>query len=113
MRNITPNISRSELETTGIGECTATSIYGMRRDTASAELLYDPTDTATVAIMNRIFSDLHEPTEELKIVMQQGATKGTLTGLPVITSLSVPVQVGELMVASVSMSISGGFKGMF
>lgn len=113
MRNITPSIQRNELDTTGIGECTATSVYGMRRDTASAELLYDPTDSATVAIMNRIFSDVHEPTEELKIVMQQGATRGTLTGLPVITSLSVPVQVGELMVASVSMSISGGFQGMF
>lgn len=113
MRNITPNISRSELNTTGIGECVSTSIYGLRTDTATGELLYDPADASTVALMNRIFSDVHEPTDELKIVMRSNQVQGTLTGTPVITSLSVPVQVGELMVVSVSMSMSGGFEGLF
>lgn len=113
MRNITPSINRNEIDTTGIGECVSTSMYGLRKDTASAELMYDPGDSATVAILNRIFSQEHEPTDQLKVVMQNGKTQGTLTGSPVITTLSVPIQVGEVMVASISMSMSGGFGGVF
>jgi hypothetical protein len=29
MRNITPSVQRNELDTTGIGECEATSAYGL------------------------------------------------------------------------------------
>lgn len=108
MRNITPSVQRNELDTTGIGECAATSSYGLRRDTVSGELLYDPADPATKALMNRIFSDNHTASDELRVQMQDSGQ--SLTGNVVITSLSMPIQVGELMVAQVSMSVSGGFS---
>jgi hypothetical protein len=113
LRNITPSISRNELDTTSIGECVAESIYGLRKDTLSAEIIYDPSSASTVGIMNRIFSDAHEPTDSLKIVMKNGSVQGEFTGTPVITSLSIPIQVGELMVAQISMTISGGLVGVF
>lgn len=116
MRNFTPNFQRNELDTTGIGECVATSTYGLRRDTASAEIIYDPEDTATTELLNRIFREDHDAQDQMdaiKVVMQKGKPNGTFDGAPVITSLSMPVQVGELMVAQVSMSISGGLNGSF
>jgi hypothetical protein len=108
MRNITPSIQRNELDTTGIGECEATSAYGLRRDTVSGELLYDPGDPATRALMNRIFAGNSNTPDVLRIQMQDSGQ--SLTGDAVITSLSMPIQVGELMVAQVSASISGGFQ---
>jgi hypothetical protein len=108
MRNITPSIQRNELDTTGIGECEATSAYGLRRDTVSGELLYDPGDPATRALMNRIFAGNSTNRDVLRIQMQ--TTGQSLSGDAIITSLSMPIQVGELMVAQISASISGGFN---
>jgi hypothetical protein len=107
MRNITPSEQRNELDTTGIGECEATSAYGLRRDTVSGELLYDPGDPATKSLMNRIFAGNSTTPDVLRIQMQDSGQ--SLSGDAVITSLSMPIQVGELMVAQISASISGGF----
>lgn len=112
IRNINIQVSRGALDTTGIGEMDGTAAYGIRQTTASGTLMYDPTNTATVALMNRIFSD-SEVLDELRIQSSSASAQGDLTGQVVINSNSVPIQVGELITCDISFTVSGGLSGAY
>ena len=111
-REITPVVQNGALETTGIGETDGTSAYGLRSTTCTATILYDPEDAGTVALMNRIRRN-DETLDDLRLVSKRGSTQGDVSGKIVITSMSLPVPVGELMASQISMNVSGGLTGEF
>jgi hypothetical protein len=111
-REISFPTQNTALDTTGIGEFDATSDYGLRSTTATATILYDPEDAATVALMNRIRRN-QGTLDTLRLVSKRGSTQGDVSGDVVITSMNAPVQVGELMSAQISMNVSGGLTGEF
>ena len=61
VRNFDMNISRAALNTTQLGDWDETYRNGLRTGTASATLLYDPSEAQMVAMMNGIFSDSDTP----------------------------------------------------
>jgi hypothetical protein len=113
MTDITPTINRDALDTTGIGDCDRTFVYGQRNSTFSGNLLYDPEDPATVRMLNRIQDDDHRRLNTLRLVMRKGSLQGDLEGDVVITSQATPITVGALASASVSFQVSGKVRGTF
>lgn len=111
-REIAFPVQNNALDTTGIGETDTTSTYGLRSTTATATILYDPADAGTVALMNRIRRN-EETLDTLRLVSKRGSVQGDVSGDVVITSMTVPVQVGDLMTAQISMNVSGGLTGEF
>ena len=111
-REISFPVQNAALDTTGIGETDATSAYGLRSTTATATILYDPADAGTVALMNRIRRN-DQTLDTLRLVSKRGSSQGDVEGDVVITSMTVPVQVGDLMTAQINMNVSGGLTGEF
>lgn len=111
--NLTFNVQRSSLDQTAVGECSGSYSSGRRDTTASGRILYDPSNPATVLLMNRIFDQNPEPSDRLTIVSKTGESQGTIEGNVIITSMSVPYAVGELLGADISFQFSGTLVGSF
>ncbi len=112
VRDITLNFNRDALETTGIGEKDRTYAYGIRGTSGSGTLLYDSTDSGTREVLNHILSDT-ETLSGVKIVLDTGASNGTITGDALITATGASVSVGDLISVPISFSISGKPTGTF
>ncbi len=112
VRDVTITFVRDALETTGIGQADRTYAYGIRGTTGSGTLLYDSTDAATTAVMNRILSD-STATNSLSMVLDTNVSEGTLTGDALITQAGTTVSVGDLVSVPISFTFSGKPTGTF
>jgi len=112
VRDVTVTYVRDALETTGIGQSDRTYAYGIRGTTGSGTLLYDSTDVATKALMNRVLSDSTE-TNTISMVLDTNLALGTLTGSALITQAGTTVSVGALVSVPISFTFSGKPTGTF
>lgn len=112
VRDVTITFVRDALETTGIGQADRTYAYGIRGTTGSGTLLYDSTDAATTAVMNRILSD-STATNSVSMVLDTNVSEGTLTGNALITQAGTTVSVGDLVSVPISFTFSGKPTGTF
>lgn len=112
VRDITMNYARDSLETTGIGQIDRTYAYGKRGTSGSGTLMYDASDTATKALMNRLLSD-DTTTDTIAMVLDTATSDGTITGDALITQVGVSVSVGDIVSVPISFTISGKPTGSF
>jgi hypothetical protein len=105
VRSIDYQVQRALLETTSIGEMDDQYAYGKRTTSGSASLLYKTDDSATVALMNRIFDD-GEQLDDLQMIIYRGTGK-TISGPVLINSLGIASSVGDSTQISVSFVING------
>lgn len=112
VRDITMNYARDSLETTGIGQIDRTYAYGKRGTSGSGTLMYDASDTATKALMNRLLSDA-TTTDTIAMVLDTATSDGTITGDALITQAGVSVSVGDIVSVPISFTISGKPTGSF
>jgi hypothetical protein len=112
VRDVTITFVRDALETTGIGQADRTYAYGIRGTTGSGTLLYDSTDAATTAVMNRILND-STATNSVSMVLDTNVSEGTLTGDALITQAGTTVSVGDLVSVPISFTFSGKPTGTF
>ena len=108
--DITPNELRQALDTTGIGQFADTSVYGGYSGTFSGTLLYDPSDDATVSMMNRIRNQ-SDTADTLRLISKGGDLQGDVTGAVLINQQSVSVAAKGLMSAQISMTVTGPITG--
>ncbi len=112
VRDITLNINRDALETTGIGENDRTYAYGIRGTSGSGTLLYDPSDSGTAAIINQVLSET-EALSTIQLQLDTGSTAGTIAGSVLITATGASVSVGDLITVPISFTMSGKPTGSF
>jgi len=112
VRDITLNINRDALETTGIGETDRTYTYGIRSTSGSGTLLYDSADTATRNVMNTLLSD-SQALSQVTLVLDSDTTLGTIQGSVVVTQAGVSVSVGDLVTVPITFNVSGKPTGGF
>jgi hypothetical protein len=105
VRSIDYQVQRALLETTSIGDTDDEYAYGKRSTSGSASLLYKTDDSATVALMNRIFDD-GEQLDDLQMIIYRGTGK-TISGPVLINSLGIASSVGDSTQISVSFVING------
>ena len=108
--DISPQETRQVLDTTGIGQFADTSTFGGYSGSITGTLLYDPEDSATVDLMNRIRNP-SAVIDTLRLVSKSGDTQGDVTAAVLIGQQSVAVAVRGLMSAQVSMSVTGSITG--
>tara|TARA_R100000315_G_C5212740_1_gene126582 strand:+ start:485 stop:883 length:399 start_codon:yes stop_codon:yes gene_type:complete len=112
VRDVSLTIVRDALETTGIGQKDRTYAYGVRGTTGTGTLLYDATNAATTATMNRLLND-SESTDTIAMVLDTNVAEGTLQGDALITQAGVSVSVGSVVSVPISFSFSGKPSGTF
>ena len=112
VRDMSITFERAALETTGIGEKDRTYAYGIRGTTGSGTLLYDASDTATRAAINRLLND-STSTNSISMVLDTSTTEGTITGDALITQAGTSVSVGDLVSIQISFTFSGKPGGSF
>lgn len=89
-----------------------TYAYGKRGTSGSGTLMYDASDTATKALMNRLLSDA-TTTDTIAMVLDTATSDGTITGDALITQVGVSVSVGDIVSVPISFTISGKPTGSF
>lgn len=112
VRDVTLDIARDALETTGIGQGDRTYAYGIRGTSGSGTLMYDPADTANKAIIGRILSD-SDALSGIELVLDTGSSAGTISGDALITAAGPSISVGDLVTVPISFTISGKPTGQF
>jgi hypothetical protein len=112
VRDVTMEKSRATLETTGIGDLDDTYAYGKRSTSGSATLLYDPDDTTTVELLNRILNDNTAP-DQLSMILRTGTNQGTISGSVLIASQGSSISVGDNVSVNISFVFSGKPTGTF
>jgi predicted secreted protein len=112
VRDVTLNINRDALETTGIGQKDRTYAYGIRGTSGSGTLIYDPADGGTDAIINQILAET-EALSSIQLKLDTGSTDGTISGSVLITATGASVSVGDLITVPISFTISGKPTGSF
>lgn len=105
IRDVSLDITRNALDTTVLGDLDETSVYGVRSTSGSGTLLYDPTDTATVALMNKILANDYVASDSLTIVLDTANNK-TLSGTVLLTSTQVGVSTGEVISVPVQFKVN-------
>lgn len=103
--NVSLDIQRQVLDTTGIGEMDDEFAYGKRSTSGSATLLYETDDQATRQLMTRIFEDDEEPSN-MEIILHKG--RGRVVSGPVLMrSLGLSESVNENTSVSISFVVNG------
>lgn len=109
-RDFSFEISRDALETTSVGDLDRNYVEGIRGATGSATLLYDRNDTTTVNLLNGILSNSGSKSVEF-VLSTSLATSLSCNAL--LTQVSTPVSVGDVIACSVSFQITGSISGSF
>jgi sporulation protein YlmC with PRC-barrel domain len=112
VRDVTLNINRDALDTTGIGQPDRTYVEGIRSSSGSGTLMYDDADTATRNIMNRILAD-SSGTSQVDLIIDNSTSLGNISGSVVITQVGLSVSVGDLVNVPISFNFSGKPSGSF
>jgi hypothetical protein len=108
-RSFNLDVAKDALETTVLGDADRTYVEGLRGATGSTTLLYDPTDPASVAFLESIFS-----TGSATIVLDADSPSGSggdFSCTAIVTQVSTPVSVGEVTACSVNFQITGAVTG--
>lgn len=110
-RDYSLEISRDALETTSLGDPARTYTAGIRGATGSATILYDRDDINTRNLLNSIMDD-EVDLQSMSFVLDV-ANGQAMNAQAVITSVSTPVSVGDVVACSVNFQISGDITGVF
>lgn len=110
-RSFSLDISRDALETTSLGSYDRQYVEGIRGASGSTTVIYDTSDAATSDILNSIFSN-DSGGESVDLILSSTAGIG-LNFEALITSVSVPVNVGDVIACSVNFQVSGPVEGRF
>lgn len=110
-REYSLEVARDALETTGLGDHDRTYTQGIRGTSGSATILYDRDDNATRNLLNSIFED--DNNGQLVSFVLNANDGAVMESTAVITSVSTPVAVGDVIACSVSFQVSGRLSGEF
>ena len=110
-REYSLEVARDALETTGLGDHDRTYTQGIRGTSGSATILYDRDDNATRNLLNSIFED--DNNGQLVSFVLNANDGAVMESTAVITSVSTPVAVGDVIACSVSFQVSGPLSGEF
>lgn len=110
-RDFSLDVSRDALETTSVGSYDRTYTEGMRGATGSATVIYDKDDAGTIGMVNDIF--LNDTGDKAVSMVLNTATNNVLQFRALLTQVSTPVSVGEVVACSVTFQITGSFEGTF
>lgn len=103
--NVSIDVQRQVLESTGIGDTDDEYVYGRRSTSGSATLLYKTDDQATRNLMLRIFDD-GDQVDELEIFLYKASNK-YVSGPVLMRSMGVSASVGSSTTVNIGFVISG------
>ena len=108
-RDYTINLAKDALETSTLGVYDRTYVEGLRGATGSMTILYDPTESTAVNLLQSILnSDGTSQTVDF-VFTSQDNKKLVYSGF--ITSVSQSVSTGAVQAASCNFQISGAVEG--
>lgn len=110
-RSFSLDISRDALETTTLGSWDRTFVEGLRGATGSTTVLYDKDDTSTIELLNSILSN-GAGGQSVGLVLNT-ALNTELEVAALVTQVSTPVSVGEVVACSVNFQVTGPISGTF
>ena len=115
IRDFSITVNKDALETTCLASYDKTYVEGLRGSTASATLLYDPSNSTANQLLNSILQT-ESKEEELTFKMNRknapdGGGNFIVNGF--ITSLSPSVSVGAVQAVSITFQVSGKVAGVF
>jgi hypothetical protein len=97
--------ARDAVETTPLNVWDRTFISGLRNSQATAKLIYDPEDPATVALLQAFWAD-STARAGIELIFDTETDRG-IEADAVITSLGLGVQFGEAALCPINLQISG------
>ena len=103
------SISRDALEDTCIGTDDRSYVKGLRGASGSATVLYDPSDTNGVALLNSIFNN--SASDDVEFVFNGAAGQFKCTAL--LTTVNPSVSVGDVQAVGLSFQVSGPIEGRY
>jgi hypothetical protein len=106
------DISKDALETTCLGTHNRVYIEGLRGATGSAVVFYDPLDTDSATLLNRIFLD-DAAADGIGMVLDTRAGGKKLEFEALITSASTPMNTGEAVAVTIGLQVTGPITGGF
>ena len=115
VRDWSLTVNKDAIEDTCLGDYDRTYVEGLRGTTGSATILYDPSKSATNALLNTIFAT-EDKTETLVFKMNRKGFPdggGIFTCKGFLTSVSPSVSVGAAQAVSVTFQVSGAVDGNF
>lgn len=106
VKNFSFSTQRGALDTTGVGDLDRTFISGVRQSSASGTILYDPDDSATVALLSSIYGNSTGVGPTLSLLINSGSGLG-ISAAAVLTEVGISVPVGDVVAANCSFQLSG------
>ena len=119
VRNWSLAIARNSIDVTCINSYDSEYIAGIRSTTGTATLLYDPSQATDRAILNSIFKDNSDCSnqtckENVSFYLNScAAGPGNFEGEAILTSVSPSVEVGNAISVQVAFQFTGPLKGEF
>jgi hypothetical protein len=110
-RGWTLNIQRDKVEVTGLYANDREYIQTLRGATGTAVVLYDPSLLEHSALFNRILDDSRS-VDALGFVFYTD-NNGVIDADCIIDSMSIPLNVGEVMATNFNFTIQGKVRGQF
>ena len=101
------------LGTTTLGDYAATAVYGVQSFTGSCTIYYYEQDGATIegsALLTDVFRTTAtptEPTHELELRYQNGATTHAVKFKCLLNSVAIAASAGEIVTAEVAFQVTG------
>ena len=108
-RDYTISVAKDALETSHLGSYDREYVEGLRGATGSMTVLYDPTESTAVNLLNSILTTDGTSQEVNFVFTSQDNKKLVYSGF--ITSVSQSVSTGAVQAASCNFQISGAVEG--
>ena len=108
-RDYTINLAKDALETSTLGVYDRTYVEGLRGATGSMTILYDPTESTAVSLLQSILTTDGTSQKVDFVFTSQDNKKLVYSGF--ITSVSQSVSTGAVQAASCNFQISGAVEG--
>ena len=102
-------VNRDALEDTCIGTDDRSYVKGLRGASGNATVLYDPNDSAGVALINSIFNNT--ASDDVEFVFN--GSGGELKCTALLTTVNPSVSVGDVQAVSLSFQVSGPIEGRY
>lgn len=112
VRNWSLNITRDALDVTCLAGEWRDYVDGLKGATGSATLIYDPQESAAVALLNSIFASDSAANVSADFVLSTAGGK-QFTANALITGATPSVSVGEVSTVDVQFQITGAITGTF
>lgn len=106
------SVNRDALETTDLGSDDRTYVTGVRGSTGTAELMYDPSESGAISLLNSIFGNEEQDLQSVEFILDTAGGK-TFNCSAFVTSASPSVSVADIQMCSISFQISGPVSGGF